>query len=334
MSRLSESIEKELHEALAHRVAELCNQERLNTRKGRRRKRVSGFRHRLLHRWGDALDALEELIATCAELGDQVGSAHATQTQLFAALELLRTRAVQVAWEVHSLARAGYADGAYARWRTLHEIAVVSEFLRLFGEDVATRYFEHAHIKNRKVMREYNECQERFGYPPIPQSEIEQSEQARQELLRRYGEAFGEEWGWAAEACGKAKPSFFDLREAAGYQHWKAHFGMANHAVHGGPHGVLFRLGHPLNSDPAPLSGPSLVGLGDPIDAASISLMHTTFSFVSAVRSQSERDTELTLELEITAAIKLIPMLADRVAVKATQASRAIEKEFGRGTSS
>ncbi len=327
---MKDSFRQELAELVHEEVSRLDDAERFALRKRRRRGRVSGFRQRLRRYWGDSLDALEELVATCAELGDKVAQAHQRDTHLFAALELLRSRAVQVAWEVHALVSAGYADGAYARWRTLHEIAVVSEFLGKFGEDAAQRYLDHAQIKNRKVIREYNECQERLGYPPIPQLEIDRSEGLRAKLLEQYGKDFGNEWGWASQDCGKADPSFFDIRAAADYGHWKAHFGMANHAVHGGPHGILFRLGHPLGSKPMSLSGPSLVGLGDPIDASSISLMHATFAFVSAIRSPKSIDLEL--ELSITAEIKLVSLVCSRIASTALDASRVIDRKFGRPT--
>lgn len=322
-----ELISRTVGAAVQDRVQQLRKAERLKLRRKRRESRAKRIRGRLNRYWRDALDSLGELVATCAELGDLVMRAHAADTNLFRALELLRTRAVQIGWEVLELASAGYADGAYARWRTLHELAVVSEFLKKFGEDAATRYLEHAHIKNRKVIREYNECCNRLGYTPVPQTEIDRSDEVKDQLLRRYGPDFGNNWGWAAEACGVPDPSFFDLRQAAGYAHWKAHYGMANHAIHAGPHGVFFRLGHPLNSDPLPLPGPSLVGIGTPLDAAAISVMHVTFSFISAVRTEPGGD--LDQELEITSSIQFIADLASQIQEQVLQASQVVEDEFG-----
>lgn len=299
-----EVISQSVSAAVAERVEQLNNSDRLKLRGERREHRLKEFGGRLRHFWLNSLDSFEELVASCAELGDLVAREYATPTNLFAALNLLRTRAVQVGWEVHTLASAGYADGAYARWRTLHELAVVTELLKKFGEDVATRYLEHACVKNRKVLRDYNECCEQLGYPPISEAEIVRSEEVKNQLIARYGSDFGNDWGWAADACEKGDPSFFDLRRKSGYAHWKAHYGMANHAIHAGPHGVLFRLGHPLNSDPLPLSGPSLIGIGTPLDAAAGALMHTTFSFVGAVRT--EPDPNLDLGLEVTSSIALI----------------------------
>jgi len=288
------------------------------------------FRGDLSHWWGDALDSLEELVASCAELGDLISRTNRADTKLFTALDLLRTRSVQIGWEVHELASAGYADGAFARWRTLHELAVVSEFLKQFGEDAATRYMEHVHISNRKVIREYNECSEQLGYARIPTADIARSEETKERLLSLYGADFANDWGWAAGVPGVSGRSFLDLREATGYGHWKAHYGMANHAIHAGPHGVLFRLGHPINFEPRSLSGPSLVGIGTPVDTTAISLMHTTFSFVSAVRTSFGG---FECELEITSSIRFIAGLAREIGEQVLEMTHNIQAEFGRSDS-
>jgi len=324
-----QSVSRAVASLIESRVTELMSSDRLAKRKARRASRRNAFRRRLMRRWSDALDSLEELIAKCAELGDLVAEIQHDDSQLFWALDLLRSRAVQIGWEVHILASSGYADGAYARWRTLHELAVVSEFLREFGEDAAVRYLEHVHVKNRQVIREYNECcQNGLGYPAIPQSDVDNSERKKKQLLERHGPEFGKQLGWAAKWCGKKDPSFLDLREKVGYKHWKAHYGMANHAIHAGPHGVLFRLGHPLKSKPLPLSGPSLVGIGVPIHASAISLMHVTFSFISAIREKGGESIED--EFEITSVMNYILALARQAGEEVIAAQDHVEHEFGR----
>jgi hypothetical protein len=300
---------------------------RLPRRKRRRSARVASFERALHQVWGEALATLEELIASCAELGDLTAQLHAEKTELFFVLELLRTRAYQVAWEVHTLAASGYADGAYARWRTLHEIAVVTEFLRKNGNPAAVAYLEHAQIKNRKIFREYSECQVELGYEPIPECDIEAAEQKKRGIIEKYGETFAKDYGWAAPFCESKEPSFVDIRKASGYGHWKAHFGMANHAVHAGPHGVLFRLGHPIGSKPAPLIGPSLVGLCTPLHATSISLMYATFSYVMQFRD-SPRES-ITQALSLTARMKYIQQLSSRVGAFASKAHDRMEAKYG-----
>ena len=316
-----------VRDVLAARVRLLVVEGRTQRRKSRRDARRAKFNRRIRRQWCSALDALDELIAVSAESGDLVAREHSNSTHLFTAQELLRQRACQVAWEVHTLCTKGYADGAYARWRTLHEIAVVMEFLHKFGEPATERYFEHVHIKNRKVLREYEECQRELRYPPLTGEEVGRSEVKKNEVIAKYGDDFGNEYGWAATDCKVAKPTFFHVRQAAGYSFWKAHYSMASHAVHAGPHGVLFRLGHPQGARVAPLSGPSLMGLCDPLDATAISLMHATFAFFQSVRQVDRESVES--NVEHTARIKYISKLGKHVSELASRAQDRVERRYG-----
>jgi hypothetical protein len=251
-----EELEREVRRVLRASVEELSDRKRLRKRRSRRHRRLELFRKRLRSHWAESLDFFEEIIASCAELGDVVLEDYGSNTNQCFALDLIRSRTIQVGWEVYELASAGYADGAYARWRTMHELAAVAEFLRVFGERTATKYLAHAQIKNRKNLREYEENSDALGYEPVTKVEVQFAEETKRQLTNKYGKEFGRDWGWAAEECGIKKPTFFDIRRKAGYGHWKAHFGMANHAVHAGPHGVLFRLSHHPNQKTSPSSRP------------------------------------------------------------------------------
>jgi hypothetical protein len=311
-------------------VKELTQQGRSAARKARRDARRAEFGRRLREQWGKALDAFDELVAVTAETGDLVARRHVSDTPLFVAQELLRQRACQVSWEIHTLCSTGFADGAYARWRTLHEIAVVMTFLRKFGEPAAKRYFDHAHIKNRKILREYEDCQAELKNSPLPPEEVQRSEDKKQAALSKYtGEDFGEDYGWAAKFCGVPKPSFFHIRKAADYGFWKAHYGMANHSIHAGPHGVLFRLGHPLETPPTPLSGPSLVGLGTPLDAAAITLGHATLAFFESLGALDAGSVET--NLEHAARFRYINWASKRVSCLASRANSRLQRRFGQG---
>lgn len=313
---------------LAARVRLLVTEGRAQHRRRRRDARRAQFNRRIRRQWGRALDTLDELIAVSAESGDLVAGEYSNSTCLFTAQELLRQRACQVAWEVHIICARGYADGAYARWRTLHEIAVVMEFLHKFGEAAAERYLQHVHVKNRKVLREYEECQRELRYPPLTGEEVGRSEAKKKDVISRSGHDFANEYGWAATDCKIANPTFFHVRQAAGYSFWKAHYGMASHSVHAGPHGILFRLGHPQGARAAPLPGPSLMGLCDPLNATAISLTHATFAFFQSVRRVDRESLEN--NVEHTARIKYISRLGKRVSELASRAQDRVERRYGK----
>ena len=72
-------------------------------------------------------------------------------------------RACQVANEIKVLVINGFADGAQARWRTLHELCIT--FLYLYDSDYDTieMYNEYEIIESWKKAKEYKEGYERLG---------------------------------------------------------------------------------------------------------------------------------------------------------------------------
>ena len=66
------------------------------------------------------------------------------------AIVKIQARAIQIANEIFILLKAGYPDGANARWRSLHELAVISFFLKDSPDEVSQRYLEHELIKRFK----------------------------------------------------------------------------------------------------------------------------------------------------------------------------------------
>lgn len=98
---------------------------------GRVRRR---FERNLLKCWGKALDSLEVVYVAALEAGadfnDRQRAGAAEDGDLvFEALVGLHARACVAASEVSSLLRTGHAAGALARWRTLHECAVISSVI-------------------------------------------------------------------------------------------------------------------------------------------------------------------------------------------------------------
>jgi hypothetical protein len=119
-----------------------------------------GFQTRLLERWGRALGELDMLITISREFGGQVATAvlrpEFKAPHLAEVLIRLHARACQIASEVHVLLSAGYADGAMARCRTLHEIAVVGFFVQEHGEETAARYLAHDVIESWRAAVDFN----------------------------------------------------------------------------------------------------------------------------------------------------------------------------------
>lgn len=60
----------------------------------------------------------------------------------FIAFKYIAGRACQVYREIVCLSKHGFADGAFARWRTLYESAVITLFINEYGDDVAKSYHD------------------------------------------------------------------------------------------------------------------------------------------------------------------------------------------------
>jgi len=117
---------------------------------------------------------------------------------VFEALVSLHGRASRIASETYALLRTGHADGAQARWRTLHELAVVASVIATGGQDIAERYLLHLYVQNAKDARAYQDNCAALGYEPFTTEELDGITQAERELIARFGREFKKDYGWAA----------------------------------------------------------------------------------------------------------------------------------------
>jgi hypothetical protein len=241
------------------------------------RRDLRGFHKRLDERWGAGIEGLRMLVTIAREFvnefnkdGRAAGGGPSPKT--FDVLTRLHARACQINEEVICLISNGFADGAMARWRTMHEIAAVAYLLNKYGDQLAERYIAHQIVESRGAAIQYRKYQEQLGQEPISDKEFEEIEKAYQTALKDYGAAFGTPYGWAAEHLGKKRPTVADIQEAATIDYLSPYYKMASHNVHANPRGVFFKLGLADESEVL-LAGPSNAGFADPGHAAALSLM-------------------------------------------------------------
>lgn len=65
------------------------------------------------------------------------------------ALEELHKRASQQYLEILTLIKNGFPDGAFARWRSMYELSVISSFIHKYGEPVAAKFIEASGSQDR-----------------------------------------------------------------------------------------------------------------------------------------------------------------------------------------
>ena len=292
----------------------------------RQRGEIAGFRRRLSQRWGRALDLLAMLLTMSREYGGDINDALRQQNdhmepRLVEVLTRLHARACQITEEVICLLRGGFADGAMARWRTLHEIAAVSLLLSQHGEMLAERYVAHEVVESRKAALQYQRYASRLGTEGLTETELNDIEVQYKAATAKYGENFAHPQGWAAEALGKKNPQIAELHEAAGIEHLGPYYRLASHNVHANPKGIFKKLGL-MEGTHVLLSGPSNAGLADPGHSAAISLLQISTSLHRLV---TNIDTIVALNMMS----QLIPQIGEEFA-KAHAQLQNDEEEFQR----
>ncbi len=250
------------------------------------RRRESLFRRRLATRWRRPLDLFRLLLIMCVELGASanieltLSRAFKRRRHLVDVMRRLHARACQVAAEVLALLEAGFADGAMARWRTLHELAVTTAFIGMHGEKLAKRYVLHQAIESKRAADEYQRCSPLLGYDPLEPSELATIQEEFNIQIARFGKPFGEAYGWASDALKHPRPTFADIERAAKIHRMRSHYKFASYNVHANPRGAFFRLGL-LPGTPLLLAGPSNSGLPEPGQCAALSLAQVTTVFAT-----------------------------------------------------
>ena len=207
-----------------------------------------GFRRRLGQRWKHPFGLLRMLMTVYRESGEALANALIGTTArgrpLTATVLIeLHARSCQVLYEILTLIEGGFADGAMARCRTLHEIAVTAMFLQQGDEDLTRAYRDHEVIESWKAVQKHVRYQGRIVERP-PSARVQLKLKARYDaLLAKYGKPFKEQYGWAAATLKKGRPSFADIEFATNVDHLRPYYQLASHPVHANAKGLYFKLG-------------------------------------------------------------------------------------------
>jgi hypothetical protein len=251
---------------------------------------LDAFRGRLFTTWESPLKRLDALIYGCTEISNEVNSEYRTGSgERSAKLNIttrLHARAVQVSCEISHLLKGGFADGAMARWRTLHETTSILIFIAEGDEDLAKRFTDFQSIQRRKAANRYNKYSEELGFTSFSPEDLSRFDLERNDIVGKYEAGFGNELGWAAKALGKepsarTKVRFSDIEEFVELDFLRPHYGFANQYIHAGIDSIGFKLGTSLSNKDLLLCGPSNEGLLEPIQCTSLSLIQATQAIIS-----------------------------------------------------
>ncbi len=255
-----------------------------------RRKRLGEFEDRLYARWAAALDDFELALHVAQECGALFNRQFHTQVTdpnrpQFTALIRLHAHASMIAGEVLHLLRGGFATGAHARWRSLHETAVVMMLLEDSPPETAQRFLDHAAVKSFEDAQRYNRYSARLGYEPFTDKEMAAMSAAVDRLTARYGKDFTGSYGWAKSELHRRNPNrsgsvkFEELESCVNIDFWRPYYRWASHGVHPTAKSIEYKRGS-RGLRNVMLAGPSNYGLADPGSEALRSLCNASSSLL------------------------------------------------------
>ena len=179
------------------------------------------------------LELLEQLIAVAGALNSPLGVVVAAKEDPEDAkqdmIDGLHGKGCATAAEILVLLRAGFTDGALARWRSLYEVDLIAHFIARHGLSSAERYAEHAAVKNWEAI---NSISRYVGIDPATKDDFQRR---RDEAVAKYGTVFKNEYGWAADVVGTSKrdgPNRGDLEKDIGREEWSPLYRAASYQVH------------------------------------------------------------------------------------------------------
>lgn len=242
-----------------------------------RRASHAEFVERNVHRWKEGFDLLELQIELAVEAGasfnDRLRPEAASEGDLvFDLLVRLHAKGCLVSKEILALLRNGYADGAHARWRALHELSVTAKFLATNGKDAAQRYVDHEFIEAYKGALQLNKYESRLNASGFSDGELEQLKSQYNAAIKFHGKDFGKPYGWAAPFLKEGNQTFFALEEAVGLDHWRPYYKWASQNIHANVKSIRKSLGLSEAVRDLLQVGPSNSGMTDPAHSAAISL--------------------------------------------------------------
>jgi hypothetical protein len=207
--------------------------------------------------WGKSFDLIwlfvnisnEIAITYCEDIKSSVTD---DNRSLLSVLLQLHNRGCDVASEIVTLLISGHTDGAYARWRTLHEINITANFIAEYGNNIAKRYLDYHCIDEYKNVMKLQTNHEKLGLAPMSKTEEDEYKRKRTELKDKYGKNYVEDYGWAWPIFSKEKTkksksfnnrlTFAEIEKKVNFDQWRPYFGLASQQVHASSRSLVARI--------------------------------------------------------------------------------------------
>lgn len=248
------------------------------------------LRQRMDSIWGAADRRYQVTAYVAYEIGDRVSRTIPADAKLTALLGL-HARACRVVAEIRLLTMNGFLAGAEARWRSLHELAVVALLLSEAEQLVAERYLAASAVEQYADAAGFNEKAPQLGYQPYSDDELAAWKTRRDEVIAKFGADIAETNGWAAplfpqnpnQARG-GRPrtiTFSSLESLVNLDHLRPFYRLGNHHIHAGPRAAELNIVNRGEQQTWTVGATVFGDIAEISHAALISLLQITTALVS-----------------------------------------------------
>jgi len=283
LEKLADVVPERLMEAIEQLPEEMLTSIKKTSGEGLAERRAihAGFVERNCSRWKEGFDLFELLIEVAVESGDSFNERFRPEAVLkgnitFDVVVRLHAKGCLICKEILSLLTNGYADGAHARWRALHEISVTAIFLTKHKNTATQRYLDHEFVEAYKGAFQLNKYEPSINVEGFSQVEIEEFKKQYDAVIDNYGKEFGKPYGWAEPFLPKGNKTFFSLEQAVNLDHWRPYYKWASQNIHANVKAIRHSLGMSESGEDILQVGPSNSGMIDPAHSTAISISQLT----------------------------------------------------------
>lgn len=297
----SRPLRDKLHNQYSESLPEIKND--LASKRRARNSGLSGFQKRMRRHWRIPLELLDSHIVFAQVIAEHHRrwvqcNQERQNLEKLNVMTRLHARGCQAAGAIWSLLNSGFADDAFARWRSLYELSVVAIFIADSEDTVACQYRMHHGIALYRALLAAKRSAQALGITLEDSPEFERIEADRAELISRFGKNFKGDYGWASAALNVKNPRFIDIETAVGAEDMRPHYKWANSSVHAGALGDYNRIGLAPSQTHVALAGPSNLGLAQPGDLTAVCLAELTSALVgNAANPETRKKLEALFEL-------------------------------------
>ncbi|QCO54845.1 hypothetical protein EOK75_03000 [Pseudorhodobacter turbinis] len=245
-----------------------------------------GFEERNFERWKPSFDHIEMMWSIAQELGEMHGKAIKAEggeddNPVMAALAHIFPRALLVTQEIICLLKGGFPDGAFARWRSLHELTVTAMFIEKHGEAAAIPYFLSFRFAERNAAKRRNLSSDLTGIRCFTVDEMAVFEARCDEAERILGRSVGKgetagEWPKIMQK----HPQFDKIEKDVGMDIGRPVYKMASTHTHANHRPMGDLLGMFEADAEAHLVGPSNSGFVTPLRMTAVTLAQITMTYL------------------------------------------------------